>query len=44
MNPPATQEENMFLSTDYKNTICIVVLFTMTFIVIARDWRKRKWT
>lgn len=27
-----------------KNTIYIVGLFTMTFILVARDWRKRKWT
>jgi len=27
-----------------KNTIYIVSVFTMTFAVIARDWRKRKWT
>ncbi|MBN2603085.1 MAG: lamin tail domain-containing protein, partial [Candidatus Thermoplasmatota archaeon] len=26
-----------------KNTIYIVGLFTMTFILVARDWRKRKW-
>ena len=34
---PPVLEEN-------ENTIYIVVLFTMTFMVIARDWRKRKWT
>jgi phosphatidylserine/phosphatidylglycerophosphate/cardiolipin synthase-like enzyme len=28
---------------DFKNTIYIVVLFTLTFALIARDWRKRKW-
>jgi len=27
-----------------KNTIYIVGLFTMTFILVARDWRKREWT
>jgi len=27
-----------------KNTIYIVVLFTMTFALIIQDWRKRKWT
>lgn len=27
-----------------KNTIYIITVFTMTFAVIARDWRKRKWT
>lgn len=29
---------------EYKNTIYIAVIFTMTFALIARDWRKRKWT
>ncbi len=29
---------------DYKNSIYIVVIFTMTFALIARDWRKRQWT
>lgn len=37
------QEENI-LSTDNKNTIYIVVIFTMTFALILRDWRKRRWT
>jgi len=26
-----------------ENTIYIVAIFTMTFTIIARDWRKRKW-
>jgi len=26
-----------------ENTIYIVAIFTMTFAIIARDWRKRKW-
>ena len=26
-----------------KNTVYVVALFTMTFAVIARDWRKRDW-
>jgi phosphatidylserine/phosphatidylglycerophosphate/cardiolipin synthase-like enzyme len=25
------------------NTIYIVSIFTMTFVLIARDWRKRRW-
>jgi len=29
---------------DNKNTIYIVVIFTFTFALIARDWRKRQWT
>ena len=32
------------LSTDYKNTIYIMIIFTITFALIIRDWRKRKWT
>jgi phosphatidylserine/phosphatidylglycerophosphate/cardiolipin synthase-like enzyme len=27
-----------------ENTIYIVILFTMTFIIIIRDWRKREWS
>ena len=39
-------QKNEFLSpdVDYKNTIYIVVIFTLTFALIARDWRKRQWT
>jgi cardiolipin synthase len=29
---------------DHKNTIYIGIIFTMTFAIIARDWRKREWT
>ena len=36
-------QEKTFSSTDNKNTIYIVVIFTMTWALIARDWRKRKW-
>jgi len=45
LTPPnqKIKEENI-LSTDYKNTIYIVVIFTMTFALIVRDWRKRQWT
>ena len=44
LNPPVLQkQEELSASTDYKNTIYIVILFTMTFAFIARDWRKRKW-
>ena len=32
------------ITTDYKNTIYIVVMFTLTFALVARDWRKRQWT
>jgi len=30
-------------SVEYRNTIYTVAVFTMTFAVIARDWRKRQW-
>jgi cardiolipin synthase len=45
LSPPKqkTQEE-IILSKDYKNTIYIVVIFTVTFALIVRDWRKRQWT
>jgi phosphatidylserine/phosphatidylglycerophosphate/cardiolipin synthase-like enzyme len=39
-----TCEDEITPIEENENTIYIVVLFTMTFIVIARDWRKRKWT
>jgi len=31
-------------TADYENTIYIIVIFTVTFILVAQDWRKRKWT
>ena len=31
------------MSFDYENTIYIIVIFTLTFGLIAQDWRKRKW-
>ncbi len=30
--------------TENKHTIYIVSIFTMTIVLIARDWRKRRWT
>ena len=36
--------ENYFAKPEHKNTIYIGIIFTMTFAVIARDWRKRPWT
>jgi phosphatidylserine/phosphatidylglycerophosphate/cardiolipin synthase-like enzyme len=42
--PELKLSPNNIFSTDYKNTIYIVVIFTMTFVLIVRDWRKRKWT
>jgi phosphatidylserine/phosphatidylglycerophosphate/cardiolipin synthase-like enzyme len=31
-------------SFDYKNTFYVVVIYTLTFAIVIRDWRKRKWT
>ncbi len=36
------KEQESFINN--KNTIYIVILFTLTFALIARDWRNRKWT
>jgi len=33
---------NMYII--HENTIYILIIFTLTFGLIARDWRKRKWT
>ena len=47
LNSPVIKYQNVTISssvTDYKNTIYIVVIFTLTFALIARDWRKRQWT
>ncbi len=45
-SPKSKKQEEISLSsvTDDKNTIYIVTIFTMTFALIARDWRKRQWT
>ena len=29
---------------EYKNQSLIVVIYGMTFALVGRDWRKRKWT
>jgi len=43
--PPVVHKKSeIFEPIDYKNSIYIVVIFTMTFALIARDWRKRQWT
>ena len=44
--PESEKKEVKVLSSefDYKNTIYIAIIFTMTFALIARDWRKRQWT
>jgi cardiolipin synthase len=42
-SPAQKKQSEKFLQTDFKNTIYIVIIFTMTFGLIARDWRKRQW-
>jgi len=39
-NNPSNENMNF----NYENTIYIIIIFTLTFALIARDWRKRKWT
>jgi len=46
---PAKRTKNQSFSeentvTKQENTIYIAVIFTMTFVIVARDWRKREWT
>lgn len=41
---PKTRKQNeKAMQADYKNTIYIITIYTMTFALIARDWRKRQW-
>ena len=46
LSPPKLQKqsEEKYVQADYKNTIYIIIIFTITFALIARDWRKRQWT
>ena len=44
LSSPQPQNQEEGASVEYKNTIYIAVIFTMTFALIARDWRKRQWT
>lgn len=45
LNSPKEQKEmEQKPNINYKNTIYIITLFTLTFAFIARDWRNRKWT
>ncbi len=46
LTPPNIQKQDQeeTLQADYKNTIYIIVIYTLTFALIARDWRKRQWT
>jgi len=43
-SPVLHKKEEKIEAIDYKNNIYIVIIFTMTFALIARDWRKRQWT
>ena len=36
--------QDIIEQTENKHTIYIVSIFTMTIVLIARDWRKRRWT
>jgi len=38
-----SQKQETKSSVEYKNTIYIAIVFTLTFALIARDWRKRQW-
>ena len=38
------QQDTIESQVKNENTIYIVGIFTMTFALIARDWRKREWT
>jgi phosphatidylserine/phosphatidylglycerophosphate/cardiolipin synthase-like enzyme len=42
-NETFSENNNQSIIELNTNTIYITALFTMTFIVIARDWRKRSW-
>jgi phosphatidylserine/phosphatidylglycerophosphate/cardiolipin synthase-like enzyme len=42
--PIIKKQKEEIENIDYKNTIYIIAIYTMTFALIARDWRKRQWT
>jgi len=44
LSSPQSQKQETKSSVSYKNTIYIAIIFTLTFALIARDWRKRQWT
>jgi len=45
LTAPKTQKhKEETVEADYKNTIYIITIYTLTFALIARDWRKRQWT
>ena len=41
---PPTAEDSGFSLADYKNPLLIVLIYGVTFALVASDWRKRKWT
>ena len=42
--PKTQKQKEETIQADYKNTIYIIIIYTLTFALIARDWRKRQWT
>jgi phosphatidylserine/phosphatidylglycerophosphate/cardiolipin synthase-like enzyme len=44
LSSPQSQKQEINLAVEHKNTIYIAIVFTLTFVLIARDWRKRQWT
>jgi phosphatidylserine/phosphatidylglycerophosphate/cardiolipin synthase-like enzyme len=44
LSSPQSQKQEINLAVEHKNTIYIAIVFTLTFALIARDWRKRQWT
>jgi phosphatidylserine/phosphatidylglycerophosphate/cardiolipin synthase-like enzyme len=39
-----TKSETLEIENNNRNIIYIIVIYAFTFLVVARDWRKRKWT
>jgi phosphatidylserine/phosphatidylglycerophosphate/cardiolipin synthase-like enzyme len=42
--PNIQEQKDETVEADHKNTIYIITIYTLTFALIARDWRKRQWT
>jgi len=42
--PNVQKQKEETVEVDNKNTIYIIIIYTLTFALIARDWRKRQWT
>jgi phosphatidylserine/phosphatidylglycerophosphate/cardiolipin synthase-like enzyme len=43
LKPPGTKSQ-VFSLAEYKNPFLIVIIYGITFALVARDWRRRKWT